>query len=654
LDGNDRDDMKENIVHDNREKILAYISNNPGSHLRKLARELKISLSTLRYHLDQLEKNGSIVSQKQYNLKIYFVSGKLKPEERALTQLLQQKRFRDIILILVESPGSTFSQISEKLSMSHSTASKYINILEDRKIISHEKVGRKKKYRINDEKSVIELLKTYKKFMTDMSFDIRMPMNAIVGMTSLLLEENMTAEQRDFVETIRISSDALMAIVNDFLDFSKIEREKTDLEIRTFNLRNCIEDALQSVAKKATAKGLDLTYKIDGISPDVIIGDPKKLLKILINLLSSAVEFTEKGEVDVSVSSVYLDPLYEIHFEIKDTGIGIPADKLDLLFSSCDTPEELKKRRNKAADTSLSTIIELVELMSGRIWAESKLGEGSTFHFTIKTKPVPNISLLSGIQLPLDGKRILIAEGNTTVRCNLEMQTAEWGMIPITSAGFEEALGLIRSIDPLDIALLDISTIDDVLSLEEEILKINKAFPIVALTFAGQRIRPKLFTGTLAKPVRQTDLFNALKAALAKQSIAGSDDELIAERSGHEDLSVLIAEDNVSNQKVILSMLKRLGYRAHAVSSGKEALQALELGSYDVVLMDVRMPEMDGLEATRIIRQRWHNKMLIIAITAYALKGDREKCLEAGMDDYISKPVKMEELDEMLRKHLSI
>ena len=653
MEGNDRDDMQENIVLDNRDKIFAYISNNPGSHLRKTARELKISLSTLRYHLDKLEKNGLIVSQKLYNLKIYFVSGKLKPEERALTQLLQQKRFRDIILILVESPGSTSSQIAQRLSISHSTASKYINILEDRKILSHEKFGRKRRYRINDEKSVIELLKTYKKFMTEMSFDIRMPMNAIVGMTSLLLEENMTAEQRDFVETIRISTDALMAIVNDFLDFSKIERDKTDLEIRTFNLRNCIEDALQSVAEKATAKGLDLAYKIDGISPDVIIGDPKKLQQILNNLLSSAVEFTDKGEVDVSVSSVHLDPLYEIHFEIKDTGIGIPADKLDRLFNSCGTPEELKKKKSKVTDTSLSNR-ELVELMSGRLWAESNLGEGSTLHFTIKTKPVPNISLLSGIQLPLDGTRIIIVEGNTTIRGNLEMQTAEWGMIPITCAGFEEALGLIKSSDPLDIALLDISTIDNVLSLEEEILKINRALPIVALTFAGQRIIPKLFTSTLAKPVRQSDLFNAIKAALAEQSITGIDDELTAKRSGHEELRVLIAEDNVSNQKVILSMLKRLGYQAHAVSNGREALQALELGSYDVVLMDVRMPEMDGLEATRIIRQRWHNKMLIIAITAYALKGDKEKCLEAGMDDYISKPVKMEELSEMLKKHLNI
>ena len=192
--------------------------------------------------------------------------------------MLQQKRFRDIILVLIDSPGSTFSQIAEKLSMSHSTASKYINILEDRKILSHEKVGKKKRYRINDEKSVIELLKTYKRFMTDMSFDIRMPMNDIVGMTSLLLEENMTVEQRDLVETIRISTDALMAIVNDILDFSKIERDMSELEIKTFNLRNCIEDALQSVSEKAATKRLDLAYRIDEISPDVIIGDPKKLL----------------------------------------------------------------------------------------------------------------------------------------------------------------------------------------------------------------------------------------------------------------------------------------------------------------------------------------------------------------------------------------
>ena len=644
--------MQDDVVLDNREQIFAYISNNPGSHLRKIARELNICLSTLRYHLDHLEDKRLIVSQKQNNLKIYFVSGKLKPEERALTQLLQQKRFRDIILVLIDSPGSTFSQIAEKLSVSHSTASKYINILEDRKILSHKRVGRKKIYSINDKKSVIELLKTYKKFMADMSFEIRMPMNAIVGMTSLLLDENITAEQRDFVESIRISADALMAIVNDILDFSKIELDKTDLEIKTFDLRNCVEDALQSVAAKATAKSLDLAYAIDKVSPDVIVGDPKKLRQILVNLLNNAVKFTDKGEVDVSVSSLYLDPLYEIHFEIRDTGVGIPEDKLDRLFNSCSKSEEQETKRNKVADTSLFISRELVELMSGRIWVESKLGEGSTFHFTIKTKHVPHISPLSGIQLLLDGKRILIAERNRTIRNILETQATEWGMIPITSSESEEALRLIRSVDPFDIALLDDNVpMDNGLSLGEEMRKINTTLPLISLTFAGQRIRPELYTSTLVKPVRQADLFNALKTAFTEQSLSTYNREPTAESKGKRALSVLIAEDNPSNQKVILSMLKRLGYPAQAVSNGKEALQALECGSYEILLMDVRMPEMDGLEATRIIRERWHNKMKIIAITAYALKGDRERCIEAGMDDYISKPVRMAELKEMLRKH---
>src|SRR5271157_5832619 len=235
--------MKEAPPIENRKLIFDYVSDNPGSHLRKIARDLDVRLGTLRYHLDYLEKKGLIVSQKQNNLKMYFVSGKLKPQEKTLTQLLQQKHFRDIILALIESPDLTFSQIAGKVSMSPSATSKYINILRDKEILSYKKFGREKKYHINDEKSIVELLKTYKNFMANMSYEIRTPMNAIMGMTSLLLDENMTPEQKDFVETIKISADALMAIINDILDFSKIDREKTGLEIQTFNLRNCIEEA---------------------------------------------------------------------------------------------------------------------------------------------------------------------------------------------------------------------------------------------------------------------------------------------------------------------------------------------------------------------------------------------------------------------------
>ncbi len=641
--------MQDDAASENREQIFGYISSHPGSHLRKIARELDIRLSTLRYHLEHLEKSGLVVSQKQNNLKIYFASGKLKPEEKALTQLLQQKRFRDIILVLIESPGATFSQIAQRLSMSPSTASKYINFLEDREVLSHEKVGRQKRYRIKDEKSVIELLKTYKKLMADMSYEIRMPMNAIVGMTSLLLSDNMTPEQKDFVETIRISADALMAVVNDILDFSKIERENAGLEIQTFNLRGSIEEALQSLAQKAVAKRLNLAYILDKISPNVIIGDPKKLHQILVDLLDHAINNTHKGEVTLFVSSTRLDPLYEVHFQIKDTGPGIPSNKIDHLFDSGIEPRVAN--RSKAGLRGLSESKALVELMSGRIWAESKAGEGSTIHFTIKTKHVPNISPLTGVQLPLDGKRILILDGSKAIRDFLAAQAGEWGMIPITVAEIDDALGLFQGVDPFDIALLDTTkSPNGALAAARDIRKADKSLPLVAMTFAGQPIGSDLFAAFLTKPIRQADLFNSISTVFSGPSHPNYDAPVTSEGARSGSLRVLLAEDNLSNQKVILMMLKRLGYPAKAVSNGKEALHALECEHFDVVLMDVRMPEMDGLDATRIIRQRWNNKLKIIAITAYALKGDRERCLAAGMDDYISKPVKMEELAEMLSK----
>lgn len=643
-------DMQDDAASKNREQIFGYVSSHPGSHLRKIARELDVRLSTLRYHLDHLEKNGLIVSQKQNNLKIYFASGKLKPEEKALAPLLQQKRFRDIILVLIESPGSTFSQIAQRLSMSPSTASKYINILEDRDVLSHEKVGRQKRYRIKDEKSVIEILKTYKKMMADMSYDIRMPMNAIVGMTSLLLNDNITPEQKDFVETIRISADALMAVVNDILDFSKIERENPGLEIQTFNLRGSVEEALQSFAAKAAAKRLNLAYVMDKISPNVIIGDPKKLNLILVSLLDHAISTTRKGEVVLFVSSVRSDPLFEIHFLVKDTGPGIPAEEIDCLFDPAAKPGAAN--RSKAMHQALVESKGLVELMSGRIWAESRMGEGSSIHFTIKTKHVPNISPLTGVQLPLDGKRILIVEGSETIRDFLTAQAIEWGMIPVAVAGNGDASGLIKGAEPFDIALLDTGVSQSAgLTMARELKKADERMPLVAMTFAGQQIGSDLFAATLTKPIRQADLFNSISSIFSGQSHSSYGSAGAQESAKPGSMRVLLAEDNLSNQKVILMMLKRLGYPAKAVSNGKEALKALENEHFDVVLMDVRMPEMDGLEATRIIRQRWDGKLKVIAVTAYALKGDREQCLAAGMDNYISKPVKMEELAEMLDKY---
>jgi CheY-like chemotaxis protein len=290
--------------------------------------------------------------------------------------------------------------------------------------------------------------------------------------------------------------------------------------------------------------------------------------------------------------------------------------------------------------------------MSGRIWAESEIGEGSTIHFTIKTKHIQSISPQTGIQSPFDGKRILILESNNTIRDIFRAQALEWGMIPLTAGAGQEAIRLSQSGDPFDIVLWDVNLPDeDSLHLAREMRKINATSPLVALAFVGQRIESDLFVKALTKPVRQSNFYNALKDAFAEQSISACDRELVRAATGLGSLRILLAEDNLSNQKVILAILKRLGHEADAVANGKEALHALECRHYDVVLMDVKMPEMDGLEATRIIRQRWLDKgPKVIAITAYALRGDREKCLEAGMDDYISKPIRMEELAQILSK----
>jgi CheY-like chemotaxis protein len=466
----------------------------------------------------------------------------------------------------------------------------------------------------------------------------------------LLLDENMTPEQKDFVETIKISSDALMAIINDILDFSKIDREKTGLEIQTFNLRNCIEEALESVAAKAAIKKLDLAYLMDKVSPDVIIGDPYRLRQILVALLDNAIKVTEIGEVVVAVSSRYLDQLYEIHFQIRNTGSGNPPDKIDGLFETSRAVDDSSAKPEEAA-SGLLLCKRLVELMSGRIWVERMAGEGSTVHFTILTKRVRSISPLAGIQLQLQGRRILIAESNATIRGILSAQALEWGMIPIATGSGEEALRLVQEGSMFDIALLDVNMSARAgLPLDKELCKTDKPLPLVALSFVGQRVKQGMFVGSLIKPIKQSDFYNCLRGIFPGQSVSSFNQKPAEKDAFLDSKRVLLAEDNMLNQKVILMMLKRLGYKADAVANGKEVLSALERRKYDVVLMDVRMPEMDGLEATRIIRERWGNKPKIIAVTAYALRGDMEKCLEAGMDYYISKPIRIEELAQALSK----
>jgi len=498
-------------------------------------------------------------------------------------------------------------------------------------------------------------------FLATMSHEIRTPMNGVLGMAALLGETPLTEEQQMYAETIANCGETLIHVINDILDFSKIESGSLEIEKDDFDLRHCIEDVLDIFGTKATSNGLELVYQIDADVPLQIVGDSLRLRQVLINLVGNAMKFTEQGEVCICVhlEKHENNGQLELRFDVKDSGIGIPEDKLNKLFKAFSQVDTSTTRKYGGTGLGLAISEKLVGLMGGNISVQSQPGKGSTFSFTVSTnagnKPIESYTYYS--MADEEGKRVLIVDDNKTNLTILKHQFEYWKLVPVLAYSGEEALDILSKDKHIDLVITDMQMPGmDGIALGTSVKKLYPGIPIMLLSSIGGEFASdmrQVFVSVLTKPIKQhilnKQVINALRNTHV-QTERASANKLSLDFSSKYPFNILVAEDNLMNQHVIVHILKKLGYDPYVVKNGQEAVEAANQKNYSIILMDMQMPVMDGMEATRIIRQTVVAQPVIIALTANTMEGDQEVCIAAGMNDYLAKPLKLDDLMGMLEK----